>query len=64
VDLKMRQADSQIMAMQITGTPTLVVNGKYRVDNKGGPDEVIAVVRYLVAKESAPKSAAASAKKP
>ena len=33
VDLKMRQADSQIIAMQVSSTPTLVVNGKYRVNN-------------------------------
>ena len=34
VDLKMRQADGQIIAMQVSGTPTLVVNGKYRVNNE------------------------------
>src|SRR6186713_2883374 len=34
VDLKMRQADSQILAMQVSGTPTLVVNGKYRLNNE------------------------------
>jgi protein dithiol oxidoreductase (disulfide-forming) len=64
VDLKMRQADSQITAMQISGTPTLVVNGKYRVNNESvqTPDQIIEMVKYLVAKESVP--AAASAKKP
>ena len=62
VDLKMRQADSQIMAMQVSGTPTLVVNGKYRVSNDGlTPDQIIALVKFLVAKESAPAAAAASA---
>ena len=39
VDLKMRQADSQIIAMQVSGTPTLVVNGKYRVNNENLQDE-------------------------
>ena len=34
VDLKMRQADSQIIAMQVPSTPTLVVNGKYRMNNE------------------------------
>jgi thiol:disulfide interchange protein DsbA len=64
VDLKIRQADSQIMAMQISGTPTLVVNGKYRVngENLKTPEETINLVKFLVAKESAP--AAAQAKKP
>ncbi len=63
VDLKMRQADSQIVAMQVTGTPTLVVNGKYRVNNENlkTADEVIELVRFLVARETAP--AAAPAKK-
>lgn len=63
VDLKMRQADSQIVAMQVTGTPTLVVNGKYRVNNENLKtiDEIIEVVRYLVARESAAAPAAAPA---
>jgi len=66
VDLKMRQADSQIMAMQVPSTPTLVVNGKYRVNNDNGmtPELMIELVKFLVAKESAPAAAAAPAKKP
>jgi protein dithiol oxidoreductase (disulfide-forming) len=68
VDLKVRQADSQITAMQISGTPTLVVNGKYRVNNENlqTSDDIIKVVQFLVARESAPAAAAAPApaKKP
>ena len=61
VDLKMRQADSQILAMQVGSTPTLVVNGKYRVNNENlaNGDEIIELVKFLVARESgtaAPKS--------
>ena len=54
VDLKARQADAQIIAMQVSGTPTLVVNGKYRVNHDvvRNPDEVVALVKYLVAVES------------
>ena len=65
VDLKMRQADSQITAMQVSGTPTLVINGKYRVNNENlkTADEVIELVRFLVARETAPAPAAAPAKK-
>jgi protein dithiol oxidoreductase (disulfide-forming) len=65
VDLKMRQADSQISAMQVSGTPTLVVNGKYRVNNENlaNADEIIELVKFLVARESAPAPAAAPAKK-
>jgi len=63
VDLKMRQADTQITAMQVSGTPTLVVNGKYRVNNESlkTNDEMIDLVKFLVAKESAPPAAAAPA---
>jgi thiol:disulfide interchange protein DsbA len=65
VDLKMRQADSQILAMQISGTPTLVVNGKYRVNNEGLTfDQIINLVNFLVAKESAPAAATAPAAAP
>jgi thiol:disulfide interchange protein DsbA len=54
VDLKMRAADAQIIAMQVPGTPCIVVNGKYRVnlDSVRSPDELIGMVRFLVDKES------------
>jgi protein dithiol oxidoreductase (disulfide-forming) len=57
VDLKMRQADAQIIAMPATSTPTLIVNGKYRLksDNLRTPEDYIGVVNFLVAKESAAK---------
>ena len=67
VDLKIRQADSQIKDMQIPSTPALVVNGKYRVNNENlqSADQIIDLVRFLVAKESAPAAAVApAAKKP
>jgi thiol:disulfide interchange protein DsbA len=39
---------------RVQGTPTVVVNGKYRLDvqSAGGPDQVIELVKWLVAKES------------
>jgi thiol:disulfide interchange protein DsbA len=57
VDMKMRAADAQIMAMEVPGTPCIVVNGKYRVvtdvhSSVRSYDDLISVVRYLVAKES------------
>jgi thiol:disulfide interchange protein DsbA len=54
IDLKSRQADSQIIAMQVTGTPTLVVNGKYRLNNEHqmSADQIIELVKFLVAKET------------
>jgi thiol:disulfide interchange protein DsbA len=65
VDLKIRQADAQIKAMQIPGTPTLVVAGKYRIENNAVQtlEDTIAVINFLVAKESA-SAAAVPAKAP
>jgi len=67
VDLKIRQAEAQIRAMQVPSTPTLVVAGKYRLntDSVRSIEEIIALINFLVAKESAPAPAAApAAKKP
>lgn len=66
VDLKIKQAESQIKAMQISSTPTLVVAGKYRLNNEhfSSVEEIIELVNFLIAKETAaaPKPAAAPAK--
>jgi protein dithiol oxidoreductase (disulfide-forming) len=55
IDSKMRAADAQIIAMHVGGTPTLIVNGKYRVtrDWRSGSDQFIELIKYLVAKDSA-----------
>ncbi|MHB8816181.1 MAG: thiol:disulfide interchange protein DsbA/DsbL [Steroidobacteraceae bacterium] len=52
VDTQMREADAQVMAMQIPGTPSIVVDGKYLInlDSLKSPDEVIPLVKFLVAK--------------
>jgi len=57
VDLKIRQAESQIIAMQVSSTPTLVVNGKYRVNNEHlrSNDDIVELVKYLVALETPKK---------
>jgi protein dithiol oxidoreductase (disulfide-forming) len=54
VDMKMRGADGQITAMQVPGTPCIVVNGKYRInrDALSSNDELIALVKDLVARET------------
>jgi protein dithiol oxidoreductase (disulfide-forming) len=54
IDARMRAADAQIIAMQVSGTPTIIVNGKYRVNNEAfrTPDEIVSCVKFLVAKES------------
>jgi thiol:disulfide interchange protein DsbA len=56
VDGKMRSADEQVMAMQVPGTPCIVVNGRYRIadDITHGPVErLIALVQFLAARDSA-----------
>jgi thiol:disulfide interchange protein DsbA len=62
VDLKIRQADAQIIAMKVIQTPTLVVNGKYRLNNQymNTPEDVIGLVKFLVAKEAGSAPAAAT----
>lgn len=63
VDLKIRQAEAQIRAMKVPSTPTLVVNGKYRVNTDGlrSIDEIVSLVNFLVARESAAAKPAAAA---
>jgi protein dithiol oxidoreductase (disulfide-forming) len=54
VDLKVRTAQDLVMAYRVDRTPTIIVNGKYRlfVDSAGDTDKLIELVKYLVAKES------------
>ncbi|MGO9933171.1 MAG: thiol:disulfide interchange protein DsbA/DsbL [Steroidobacteraceae bacterium] len=54
VDLKVRTAQDLVMAYRVDRTPTIIVNGKYRlfVESAGGNEQVIELVKYLVAKES------------
>jgi thiol:disulfide interchange protein DsbA len=54
VDVRMRAADAQVLAMHVSGTPCIVVNGKYRInmDTLHNQDDLIGLVRYLVDKES------------
>jgi protein dithiol oxidoreductase (disulfide-forming) len=54
VDLKVRSDEDLLKAYGIDRTPTIVVNGKYRlqVESAGGADQVVELVKWLVAKES------------
>jgi len=54
VDTAMRRDDALIMAYHIDGTPSLVVNGKYRITGQsaGGMPQMIEVAKFLVAQES------------
>jgi protein dithiol oxidoreductase (disulfide-forming) len=53
-DLKVRTDQDLILAYKIDRTPTIIVNGKYRlhVESAGGNDQIVDLVKYLVAKES------------
>jgi thiol:disulfide interchange protein DsbA len=50
---KINRANHQVVAYGADVTPTLIVNGKYRltVQSAGGYDQTIALVKYLVARE-------------
>jgi len=54
VDTKTRQADQFIRATQVDQTPTMVVNGKYRVTvaSAGTDDKLVELILWLVAQES------------
>jgi thiol:disulfide interchange protein DsbA len=53
-DLKVRTAQDLVVAYKVDRTPTIVVNGKYRlhVESAGGTDQLIELVKFLVAKET------------
>ena len=54
VEVKMKADDAYLMHGQIDSTPTLVVNGKYRLTTQsaGSADQVVQLVKFLVNKES------------
>jgi thiol:disulfide interchange protein DsbA len=57
VNTKMKNADAQLKAYGVDSTPTLIVNGKYRLtaQSAGSVDKVIPLVQFLVARESTGK---------
>lgn len=54
VDSRMRQGSADATRWQVTSTPTVVVNGKWRVTVRrgGGYGEMIDVIDYLIAREA------------
>jgi len=54
VDTKVRSANDAIVAYGVDRTPTIIVNGRYRVQSEaaGGYDQLVELVKWLVAKES------------
>ncbi len=59
VDAKMRQADEQIKGYQADSTPTVIINGTYRLSplTAGSDEQFIALASWLV-KKAQPASAA------
>ena len=55
VNAKMQQAQSKIRGARVTGTPTMLVNGKYRVTASmaGSHEATLEVVDYLIEQERA-----------
>lgn len=62
VSTKVRRADQTIQAMGVVGTPTLVIDGKYRLDvaSAGGYPQTIELVQWLVQREGAKLGAASN----
>ena len=54
VDTKVRAAEESIQRYHVDRTPTIIVNGKYRLNTEsaGGNDQVVELVKWLVAKET------------
>ncbi|MGH8207302.1 MAG: thiol:disulfide interchange protein DsbA/DsbL [Steroidobacteraceae bacterium] len=54
VDVKIRQAESVMRAWQIDQTPTMIVDGKYRItlQSAGGDQQLLDVTRWVIAHES------------
>lgn len=52
---RVQQADAKTRAYRVTGTPTLVVDGQFRVDARmaGGNEAMLRVVDYLVEQQKA-----------
>lgn len=57
VNTHMKRADALLKAYGVDSTPTLIVNGKYRLtaQSAGGVDKVLPLVQFLIAKDSAAK---------
>ncbi|HEX2790560.1 MAG TPA: S8 family serine peptidase [Steroidobacteraceae bacterium] len=56
VDVKVRQADELIRNYGVSETPSIVVNGKYRLNpvSAGGYEQTIELVKWLVQQETRP----------
>lgn len=55
VNTRIRRADQQMKAYGIESTPTIIVNGRYRLTgvSAGSFENIVPLVQYLIAKDSA-----------
>ena len=62
VEGKIRRAEKLLRGYVVDSTPTIIVNGRYRLNDRsaGGTDQMIQLVNWLVAKESLQRSASAA----
>jgi protein dithiol oxidoreductase (disulfide-forming) len=54
VDTRIRRADALVLAYRADSTPTIIINGKYRLTptSAGGYNQALALIKYLVTMES------------
>jgi protein dithiol oxidoreductase (disulfide-forming) len=54
VDVKVRATEGLLQAYRVDRTPTIIINGKYRlqVESAGGEDRLVELIKWLVAKET------------
>jgi thiol:disulfide interchange protein DsbA len=57
INTQMKRADDMVKAFEVDGTPSIIVNGKYRFTpgSAGGYPQSIELAKWLVAKEAAGK---------
>lgn len=55
IETRLKRNDALIKAYGVDGTPTFIVNGKYRLSGQtaGGYDQIEPLIKFLVAKETA-----------
>ena len=57
INTKVKRSDELVKNYGIEETPTIVINGKYRLTPRsaGGYDQVVELAKWLVSKEAAGK---------
>jgi len=66
VDSLMKQAEARARSYKITGTPEMVIDGRYHISSNlpGGQEEMLQVADFLIAKVRAERAAQLVAPKP